>query len=509
MIKRLFTITNRNTLNVNCLLSTSTTSIINHDIQKRIEVANKLKAVMIEHGSFISPKMKVLDYSFENMGLGLQATENIEKFEVLASIPIELCLSSKLDINDGEKNDFDLNTNQDVLLTGKETVLSAKLAVELIQDRNILNEILEESTFEVPQHPCLATYIDLLRQDEMSHLPLLWSDDRLSLLNGLGVQDIILSKKILIKEMSKNSGIPFSSLLNAVSIVQSRAFGFSSVGPNGTVSLIPFLDIINHVDDSRRENGSSMIVYNKKLNAYQLIACSSINSGSQILASYGTKTPQDYYINYGYLDKKNILSLKNKLAESFTTVLYLNSLAESRKKNNGNNGWFYFRSVISIKAEMNIPVKLKGNLLSFAVKKRIKQIKINLQNSLLPIEMQSVINNISLDDKNVENLAIENKKHKTNSKQGLKQAKELKKKNQLLNPEKTIDNEMIILAPNLMNDIQLLHWLELRAYNQLLLFIEDENTTKLLPAINVDSNEYYYNGQINDYYKHSKEIVDL
>jgi hypothetical protein len=505
MLKRL--ITNRNTYIFNRLLSTS--SIINHDTQRKIEVANKLKELMIEHGSFISPKMKVLDYSFEDMGLGLQAIENIEKFELLASIPIELCLSSKLEINDGEKNDFDLNTNQDVLLTGKETVLSAKLAVELIDDKQVLKDILQDNTMEDPQHPCLAAYIELLRQDEMFHLPLLWSDDRLSSLNGLGVQDILLSKKILIKQMSKNSGIPFSSLLNAVSIVQSRAFGFSSVGKNGTVSLIPFLDIINHVDDSKRENGSSMVVFNKKLNAYQLIACSSIISGSQILASYGTKTPQDYYINYGYLDKKNILSLKNKLSESFTTVLYLNSLAESRKKNNGNTGWFYFRSVLSIKAEMSIPAKLKGVVLSFAVKKRIKQIKINLQKSLLPIEMQKLMNNKIEDDENIDNLAIESKKLKKNSKQGLKQSKELKKKNKLLNPEIPIDNEINNLAPNLMNDIQLLHWLELRSYNQLLLFIEDENTNKLLPATNVDSNEYFYNTMINDYYKHSKEIVDL
>ena len=272
---------------------------------------------------------------------------------------------------------------------------------------------------------CLQEYLlTLFEYQDMSHLPLLWSEEKLKPLEELGVHEIVKSTKEVISLMCNSSDVNvINEASRAIAIVLSRSFSISGTKKKTEreiVTLLPFIDFANHADSSEVTDMGAIVCYNKAQKTFDLIACSNIEKDDQIFCSYfyGISTPEDMWCSYGYIDKRTICSVKNKNRESFTTMLPLTTKKKAITENNDQkkaNG--FIRCVSSIKSELKgvIPEKLRTKV-AIALKKKIK----------------------ILDDK-LDTISIK----KTS-------------------------------APAILNDIEFLHWLEARSLQLLLEFVEWE-----------------------------------
>lgn len=319
----------------------------------KIERAKYLLSNLVKKNAIINKKVDLVDFYHQGMGLGLQCNQTIHKFEVLCSIPENLCMSYETEPPNYDSVDIlSLQREMQGLYIGlghEDLKFAIILAKQMSVVRKINNHTLEKSK------NTMDWYLDLFLDDsEHQHLPIMWDEDRLSELKGLSVHYILKMRKQFIsglEEQNVNFGGTCwekNDLSKALGIFQSRAFHV-----NGRTCLLPFIDFVNHVDQDNWDKGC-IIVYSKEALAYQLIACSEIKSGCQIFSTYGMKTNEDKFLFYGWIDKKAISNIHVEsssptslptapscIMESFTICLNL-----------GHNRDFFIRCNISMASQL-------------------------------------------------------------------------------------------------------------------------------------------------------------
>ena len=83
-------------------------------------------------------------------------------------------------------------------------------------------------------------------------------------------------------------------------IAQSRLFGISINGAESS-ALVPIADMLNHRDDPQHTSWS----YSDQNKGFFIQAIDDIKRGEQVYDSYGAKSNQTFFINYGFISLKN------------------------------------------------------------------------------------------------------------------------------------------------------------------------------------------------------------
>lgn len=247
--------------------------------------------------------------------LGLVATSNIKKGEVVLAMPyderIELSASTarKLVFDGILASDYDGWTGDSGLIT-------------LL----ILNECARVSSkgIDLPKRSegmqtFMASWVNTLPSpQEMASLhPLMWPEEDQEVLQSSSTNKVYqalddleedanwLVENVFSKDRTKfpetvtwnGAEIPCFSLAGykwALALAQSR-----SVFVDGRLRLMPIVDMCNHDDEGKEVIGSSMGNFGTTKGA-QLTASKNYASGEEVFCSYGPKSAADYLLEHGF-----------------------------------------------------------------------------------------------------------------------------------------------------------------------------------------------------------------
>lgn len=158
------------------------------------------------------------------------------------------------------------------------------------------------------EKPYFKPYYDILPKS-LNHIPLFWSDADLSLLDGSPLQN---SVHIMRSELSKLYGMicevapefaaltTFDKFMWMYGSMVSRNY-YIRVGPKGTKALIPFADMLNHMQ-TLTDQISSKTTWNFDINRQEFVmkAIDDIRMGEEIFQIYGVRTNSDLLFVYGF-----------------------------------------------------------------------------------------------------------------------------------------------------------------------------------------------------------------
>lgn len=247
--------------------------------------------------------------------LGLIATSNIKKGEVMLSIPHD------------ERWELTADTARNVVFKGiladdydGWTGDAGLIALQL------LNEVARTSGtgggVDLPRRPApIQEFMDAWVQalpsaTEMDH-PLLWSEEDQEVLQSSSNTKIYrilddleedatwLEENIFSKDRSKfpetvkwnGKEVPCFSVRGftwALALTQSR-----TVFVNGSLRLIPLMDFANHDDDGKEISDGSMGTFGT-VRGSQLVANKNYKKGEEVFCSYGPKSAADYLLEHGF-----------------------------------------------------------------------------------------------------------------------------------------------------------------------------------------------------------------
>jgi [ribulose-bisphosphate carboxylase]/[fructose-bisphosphate aldolase]-lysine N-methyltransferase len=255
-------------------------------------------------------KVKVAPVSSHR--LGLVAKEPISKSDVVLSIPYderyELKGTSSL-FQSYLPESYDSWTGESgmiALLLLNEVALSAAAGGIPVPNR------------PPPLQDFMKSWVrSLPSPSELSENPLLWSEDDQEILQSSSttkiykiLDDIEEDAVRLVKNVfSKNRSVfPETVVWNgetvscfsvdgikwAMALSRSRSFFL-----DGTLRLIPFLDMCNHADDGEEIRDGNMGTFGT-IKGAQLVASKSYKVGDEVVCSYGPKSAADYLLEYGF-----------------------------------------------------------------------------------------------------------------------------------------------------------------------------------------------------------------
>lgn len=255
-------------------------------------------------------KVKVAPVSTHR--LGLVATESISKSDVVLSIPYDERYELK-----GTSSLF-----QSYLPESYDSWTGESGMISLL----LLNEVALSSAaggITVPNRPpplqdfMKSWVLSLPSPSKLTDNPLLWSEDDQEILQSSSttkiykvLDDIEEDAHWLVNNVfNKNRDIfPETVVLNgetipcfsvegmkwAMALSRSRSFFL-----DGTLRLIPFLDMCNHADDGEEVRDGNMGAFGTVKGA-QLVASKSYKVGDEVICSYGPKSAADYLLEYGF-----------------------------------------------------------------------------------------------------------------------------------------------------------------------------------------------------------------
>ena len=247
--------------------------------------------------------------------LGLVATESINKGDVALSIPYDdqFVLTARL----ARKTVF-----QGILPQAYDSWTGEAGLVALL----VLNELARASKqggVPEPQRPAplqdfMTVWVSAIPgPSEMGYHPYFWSEEDQEVLQSSSTNKIYrrlddleedatwLTEHVFDKDRSRfpetvslnGESVPCFSVLGfkwAMAIVQSRSFFL-----DGTLKLIPFLDMCNHSDDGEEVSDGYMGTFRTKAGA-QLVVSEKCAPGDEVFCSYGPKSAVDYLLEHGF-----------------------------------------------------------------------------------------------------------------------------------------------------------------------------------------------------------------
>ncbi|KAL8536880.1 hypothetical protein ACS0TY_012163 [Phlomoides rotata] len=208
-------------------------------------------------------------------GRALYASKNIKRGDCLLKVPFSVQLSpDKL-----PHISFAL---------GDEIGNAAKLAVLILHQQNL------------GQNSDLAPYINRLPLPQDMHCSIFWSDEELEMIRPSGLYKETLKQKNLIKRDFLAVASVFECTLKeyiyAYQLVKSRAWESG----NGVVSLIPFLDFLNHDG-----NSEARILFDEQKQHSEVIADRDYDAGDDVLIRYGKFSNATLLLSFGFTLSKN------------------------------------------------------------------------------------------------------------------------------------------------------------------------------------------------------------
>jgi [ribulose-bisphosphate carboxylase]-lysine N-methyltransferase len=259
-------------------------------------------------------KVTISPVSGDSHRLGLIATESISKSEVALAIPFD----DRYELNGKTKlfqNYLPASYNS---WTGE-----AGMIALLILNEVALNSDEDKAGIAVPSRSSqiqafMKSWVQALpNPNEMKDNPILWSEDDQEVLQSSTTNKIYkllddieedamwLAQNLFDKDRAR---FPETVTLNgeilpcftvdgykwAMALARSRSFFL-----DGTLRLIPFLDMCNHSDDAIEIRDGYMGTFGT-IKGAQLVAAQNYNVGDEVFCSYGPKSAGDYLLEYGF-----------------------------------------------------------------------------------------------------------------------------------------------------------------------------------------------------------------
>ena len=261
-------------------------------------------------------KVKISPVGNTSHRLGLVATESISKSEVVLAIPFD----DRYELNGKTKafqsylpdsyNSWTGEAGMIALLILNEVAVSA-------DDTNGSAGIAIASRSSSIQEFMKSWVVSLPDATELKDNPIMWSEDDQEVLQSSTtnkiyklLDDIEEDALWLVKNIFENdrARFPETVTLNgkvrpcfsvdgykwAMALSRSRSFFL-----DGTLRLIPFLDMCNHSDDAIEVRDGYMGTFGTVKGA-QLVAAKNYNVGDEVFCSYGPKSAADYLLEYGF-----------------------------------------------------------------------------------------------------------------------------------------------------------------------------------------------------------------
>ena len=250
----------------------------------------KLKKFMewIQTTKIKANKIEIVYY--ENLGLGVQAIDDLKTDEIILTVPNEYIITLETAENHNDfKNKSDFNNIQ--FLGPKHTSFAAFLLLNRKMDKN--------SKWK--------SYFDMLPSKMMTN-PLLYEHNELEFLKGTDFLKKIHKQKQALKadydqllvNMPEYSIFSFEDFCNNRLIVASRIFGYKYKGKK-TYGLIPYGDFIN--PGIKNVNW----IYDDEKEAFVFKVFKNITKGEAIKVTFGKKCNTRFLTNYGYIEQNNFL----------------------------------------------------------------------------------------------------------------------------------------------------------------------------------------------------------
>jgi [ribulose-bisphosphate carboxylase]/[fructose-bisphosphate aldolase]-lysine N-methyltransferase len=246
--------------------------------------------------------------------LGLVATESISKSEVVLAIPFD----DRYELNGKTKlfqkhlpasyNSWTGEAGMIALLILNEVALNSdddKAGISVASRSPSIQEFMKSwvlslpSPVELKDNPILWSEDDqeVLQSSTTNKIYKLLDDieeDALWLINNLFEKD----RSLFPETVTLNGEIlPCFSVEGykwAMAMSRSRSFFL-----DGTLRLIPFLDMCNHSDDAIEIRDGNMGTFGT-IKGAQLVAAKNCNVGDEVFCSYGPKSAADYLMEYGF-----------------------------------------------------------------------------------------------------------------------------------------------------------------------------------------------------------------
>lgn len=271
---------------------------------QRIPHCARLVEWLRNHGAHISTKLAI--ESMGPKGLGVRATEDVKRFEVLAKVPLRLCMNQHVPTI--------LNENGKATNDEDQRDIKWMLIEMLMTERRKYKRSFH--------HPYISTL-----PKSLNALPLFWPEERLNSIKGTTVEMVsAVERRLLLRLFSdyhlhEQNPRELELFLWAAAISKTRMKYM-----NDHVAFVPFIDLLNHTDlysDAWGIEGCVIVLdedagsLDKEL-AYHLVALADIPAGGELLVDYSLLSFQDKIVDYGILDKHNDLQSR------FYTVAFQN-----------------------------------------------------------------------------------------------------------------------------------------------------------------------------------------
>jgi [ribulose-bisphosphate carboxylase]/[fructose-bisphosphate aldolase]-lysine N-methyltransferase len=316
--------------------TTTTSPLLHHSIQQHVSQAKSstrqrqyLYATTSDTESVASTLNAALDANKKELTrtcnvqvgissvnrLGLFATTDIKKGELLVNMPHD------------ERWELTADTARDVVFkdvldkdydgwTGEAGLVALQLLNEVARASG---SGMAQPTRPAPIQDFMATWVQALPlPSDMDHHPLLWSESDQEVLQSSSntkiyrVLDDIeedatwLAENVFDKYRSKfpatvtlggQEEVPCFSQGGfqwAMALVQSR-----SVFVDGSLRLVPLMDMCNHDDGAKEIQGGTMGTFGTTKGC-ELIAAQPYKKGEEVFCSYGPKSAADYLLEHGF-----------------------------------------------------------------------------------------------------------------------------------------------------------------------------------------------------------------
>ena len=250
-------------------------------------------------GAFVS---EAIECSAEaSRGIGLRARRTVAQFEVLAKIPLRLCIYEALPPScDGP--------------TGAETRW------------NLIEKLMhvKQQKGRAHYHPYIVTL-----PNKLNRLPLYWDSDAMESIQGTSLEIMCSTENRLLHRLFTDfykvrySKSEYELFRWATGIVKSRVKVMADYA-----ALVPLLDLVNHEDlyDSTWGSRGCVIVLDEDRQSstselcYHLVALTDIQSDEEIVVDYSLLSFQNKIAEYGIIDtRSNVLEKYYTLAlENFS-----------------------------------------------------------------------------------------------------------------------------------------------------------------------------------------------
>jgi [ribulose-bisphosphate carboxylase]/[fructose-bisphosphate aldolase]-lysine N-methyltransferase len=246
--------------------------------------------------------------------LGLIATESIPKSSVALSIPFD----DRYELNGKTKTFKGYLPESYDSWTGEAGIIALQILNEVALCADGTTAGIQIPNRSLPLQEFMKSWaLALPGPTEMKDNPLMWSEDHQEILQSSTTNKIYkllddieedatwLTEHVFDKDRSRfpekvmwnEEMIPCFSVEGykwAIALSRSRSFFL-----DGTLRLIPFLDMCNHSDDGIEVGVGYMGTFNT-IKGAEIVTSKSCNVGDEVLCSYGPKSAADYLLEYGF-----------------------------------------------------------------------------------------------------------------------------------------------------------------------------------------------------------------